>query len=195
MADLRAQLNRARDAAGDLAGSAGEKIKDSSSKARDSAGELIQTSRDKAGEVYGDARDRTQRAATRANEIVQEHPIVAVAGAVAAGALIAWMFPKSRAAIKALPGVATTVGARVAEAALAARDAAAERAEAVKNSASQTLHNAKESASSGAASVRDSVAASDLPAKASRLGDEVIAVIGEKVDALSDAVKARLPKK
>jgi len=61
------------------------KKSDSTGKARESAGELIQTGKDKASEAYGDARDRGQRVAARANEIIQEHPVAAVAGAVAAG--------------------------------------------------------------------------------------------------------------
>lgn len=66
MADIRAQLSRVREAANDVAASATDKIKDGTGKAREGAGELIQTSRDKASEAYGDARDRTQKIATRA---------------------------------------------------------------------------------------------------------------------------------
>lgn len=190
MADIRAQLTRVREAANDAAATATDRIKDTGEKARESAGELIQTSRDKASEAYGEARDKTQRVATRANEIVQEHPIVAVAGAVAVGAVVAWMFPKSRAAMKALPGLAMTAGSRMLEAAVAARAAAAEGAETVKQGAANALHVASDVASDA----RDSVASADLPAKASKLADEVTALVAAKVDALSDAIKARLPK-
>ena len=96
MADIRAQITRVREAANDAAITATDRIRDTTEKAREGAGELIQTGRDKATDAYADARDKTQRAATRANQIVQDHPVIAVAGAVAAGALIAWMFPKSR---------------------------------------------------------------------------------------------------
>lgn len=190
MADIRAQITRVREAANDAAITATDKIKDTTDKARESAGDLIQTGRDKASEAYGDARDRTQRVATRANEIVQEHPIVAVAGAVAVGAVVAWMFPKSRRAMKALPGLAVTAGSRVLEAAIAARAAAAEGAETVKQGATNALH----AAGDVAADARDSVASADLPAKASKLADDVTALVAAKVDALSDAIKARLPK-
>lgn len=208
MADIRAQITRVREAANDAAITATDKIKDTTDKARESAGDLIQTSRDKASTAYGDARDRTQRVATRANEIVQEHPIVAVAGAVAVGAVVAWMFPKSRRVMKALPGLAVTAGSRVLEAAIAARAAAAEGAETVKHGATHALHaaadsadgirkgaaNALHAASDVAADARDSVASADLPAKASKLADDVTALVAAKVDALSDAIKARLPK-
>src|SRR3546814_10053521 len=89
------------------------------------------------------------------NEVVQEHPIAAVAGAVAAGAVIAWMFPRSRAAMKALPALATSAGTRVLEAALAAKAVAAENAESLRANAGEALHNAAEGTKEAAASARD----------------------------------------
>ncbi|WP_300115954.1 hypothetical protein [Sphingobium sp.] len=212
MADIRAQISRAREAANDAATNASDRIRETSGKARDSAGELINSSREKAGDAYADARDRTQRVATRANQIVQDNPVMAVAGAVAAGALVAWMFPKSRRAMKALPGLATTLGARAVEAAAAARSAAADEADIVTHKAGGVLTKAKafaaqgadslrhraddaySAASDAASSARENLAAADLSAKASRLADDVTALVVAKVDAISDAVKARLPK-
>ena len=212
MADIRAQISRAREAANDAATNASDRIRETSGKARDSAGELINSSREKAGDAYADARDRTQRVATRANQIVQDHPVMAVAGAVAAGALVAWMFPKSRRAMKELPGLATTLGARAVEAAAAARSAAADEADIVTHKAGGVLTKAKafaaqgadslrhraddaySAASDAASSARENLAAADLSAKASRLADDVTALVVAKVDAISDAVKARLPK-
>jgi len=194
MADIRAQFTRAREAANDIAGTASGRFRDTADRARESAGDLIQTSREKAGDAYADARDRSQRIAARANEIVQEHPVAAVAGAVAAGAVIAWMFPKSRTAMKALPGLATSAGAKVLDAALAARAMAAENAETLRASAGDALHNAAEGTKDAASSARDTIASAELGAKASRLADDVIALVAAKVDAFSEAVKARLPK-
>lgn len=201
MADIRAQITRAREAANDMAETASGKFRDSTEKARESAGDLIQTGRERASDVrdkasaaYADARDRSQRVAARANEIVQEHPVVAVAGAVAAGAVIAWMFPKSRKVMKALPGLATTAGTRVVEAALAAKAAAAETASSVKENAGEALHEAGESARDAATSARKAAASADLGGKTSRLADHAVALIASKVDALSEALKARLPK-
>lgn len=202
MADIRAQITRVRDAANDIAENAGDRIKGGTDKARESAGEL----RERASDAYTGARDTTQRAATRANEILQEHPIAAVAGAVAAGALVAWLFPKSRAAMKALPGLATTAGARVVEAALAARAAAGEGAEAlranaggaietVRDSATHAATSARNGAAKAASSALDSAQAADLGGKASKLADDVIAIVADKVDALGEALKARLPKR
>lgn len=190
MADIRSQLARVREAANDAATQATDRIKGGTDKARENAGDLIQTSREKASTAYGDARDRTQRAATRANEIVQEHPVAAVAGAVVVGAVVAWMFPKSRAAMKALPGLAMTAGSRVLEAAVAARAAAAEGAESVKQGAVHALHNAGDAASHA----RETVSNAELPAKASRLADEIAAIVAQRIDTLGDAIKARLPK-
>lgn len=198
MADIRAQLTRVREAANDVAGTATGRIKDST----DKAGELLQTGRDKAGDAYSDARDRTQFVATRANEIVQEHPVAVVAGAVAAGALIAWMFPKSRAAMKALPGLATTAGARLLEAAATARTAAAEALKhnagealvSARETAGETLQSAREAGSEGLTAARDAAASADIGGKASKLADDVVALVAARVEALGEAIKARLPK-
>ncbi|BBD97986.1 hypothetical protein SAMIE_1014870 [Sphingobium amiense] len=208
MADIRAQVTRVREAANDAAATTAERIRDGAGKARDGASDLIATGRDRASEAYGDARDRTQRVATRANEIVQEHPIAAVAGAVAVGAVVAWMFPKSRRAMKALPGLASTAGARILEAAVAARTVAADQAETVKHGAAKVLDRAGDTAGDlvatakdaaavardRAAAAKDSVAASDLSTKASRLADDVASAVVAKVEALADTIKARLPK-
>lgn len=193
MADIRAQITRARDAANDIAETASGKFWDTTDKARESAGDLLQTSRERAGNAYGDVRDRTQRVASRANEIVQDHPIAAVAGAVAAGAIVAWMFPKSRAALKALPGLATTASARVVEAALAARAAAAQGAESVRSSAGDALHQARDGASHAAASARD--ASAEVGSSASRIADDLVSLVASKIDTVSEALKARLPKR
>lgn len=201
MADIRSQITRAREAANDIAETATGKFKDTTEKARESAGELIQTGRDRAGEArdkasaaYADARDRSQRVAARANEIVQEHPVAAVAGAVAAGAIIAWMFPKSRAVVKALPGLASTASARVVEAALAAKTAATEGAETLKSGASEALHQAGEGAKTTAVVARKAAESADVGGKTSRLADNVVALVAGKIDALGEALKARLPK-
>lgn len=195
MADIHAQIMRVRDAANDIAGSATDKLRDTTGKARDNAADLIQTGRDRAGDAYSDVRDRTQRVAARANEIVQEHPVAAVAGAVAAGAIVAWMFPKSRTVMKALPGLAVTAGSRVVEAALAASAAAAQGAENIKSSATDALHSAQDSASKTAASARDAAASADISGTASRVADDFVALVTSKIDAVSDALKARLPKR
>ncbi|MEJ7935648.1 hypothetical protein WG907_15465 [Sphingobium sp. AN558] len=194
MPDIRGHITRVRDAANDIAGTAGEKLKDGTEKARESAGEFIQSGRDHASEAYSGARDKTQRAATRANEILQEHPVAAVAGAIAAGALIAWLFPKSRSAIRSLPGFASAASTRVIEAALAARAAAGESAESIKATATETLQHVRDSAGSKAASVRDTATSADLTGKASRIADELVSIVSDRIDAIGEAVKARLPR-
>lgn len=187
MADIQAKFNRVRDAANDIAETATEKLKDGTARAREGAGGLIQSSRDKAGEatdravaVYGEARDRTQRVATRANEIVQEHPIAATAAAVAAGAVIAWMFPKSRKLMKTLPGIASAVGTRAIEAAMAARAAAEDGADVAKVKAGDAIAAARD----GTSSIRKA----DLTSKASHLAESAITLVTEKAsNALSAA--------
>lgn len=191
MAEIQEKLSRVRAAANDIADSASGKIKDSAEKMRESAGDLIQTGRDKAGEALTDARDRTSRVATRANEIVTEHPVAAVAGAVAAGALIAWMFPKSRKAMRALPAVATSLGARAVNAAIAARTLAGESAEAVARKTGAAVDAARD----GATGARDSIGRTDMAALASRLADQAAALVAEKAEAIAKEVKSRLPRK
>lgn len=208
MADIRAQVSRVRDAANDAAATTADRIKDGADKAREGAGDLITTGRDKASEAFSDARDRTHRVATRANEIVQQHPIAAIAGAVAVGAVVAWMFPKSRRAMKVVPGLASTAGAKIVEAAIAARAAAADQAETVRHGAAKAFHRASDTAGDLAASAKsaantarnkaleakDDVASADLSAKASRFADDVASVVVAKVEALTETIKARLPK-
>lgn len=194
MADIRAQITRVRDAANDIAGAAGERLKDGGEKARESAGDIIQSGREQASEAYSGVRDKTQRAATRANEIMQEHPVAVVAGAIAAGALVAWLFPKSRAAMRSFPALASTAGARVIEAAIAARAAAGEGAATLKAGAAEALQGVKDGAESTVASVRDGATSADLTGRASRIADELLAIVSDKVDAIGDAIKARFPK-
>lgn len=195
MADIHAQITRVRDAANDIAGTATGKFRDSTEKARENAAELIQTGRERAGGAYSDVRDRTQRVAARANEIVQEHPVAAVAGAVAAGAVVAWLFPKSRRAMKALPAIAMTAGSRVVEAAMAASAASTQGAENIKAGATDALHNAQDSAAKTAASARDAAASADIAGTASRMADDLVSLVASKIDTVSEALKARLPKR
>jgi ElaB/YqjD/DUF883 family membrane-anchored ribosome-binding protein len=195
MADIHAQITRVRDAANDIAGTATGKFRDSTEKARENAAELIQTGRERAGGAYSDVRDRTQRVAVRANEIVQEHPVAAVAGAVAAGAVVAWLFPKSRRAMKTLPAIAMTAGSRVVEAAMAASAAAAQGAENIKAGATGAMHHAQDSAAKTAASARDAAASADITGTASRMADDLVSLVASKIDTVSEALKARLPKR
>lgn len=146
MADIRAQIDRARDTASELAEAATTHIKDGTAK----GGELVNKGREK----FDDARNKTQDVAARANQIIQEHPITAVAGAVAAGAVIAWIFPKGRRAIRAIPAIATNAGARIAEAAAAASAAAAEGAESAGEAASRVYHSTRDAAAEGAETAR-----------------------------------------
>lgn len=191
MADIRAQLDRVRDAANDMADTASTRLKESSDKALES----VQAGRDLAGEAYADARDKTQRAATRVNQVVQEHPVAAVAGAVIAGAVIAWAFPRSRAAMKALPAFAVTAGSRIAEAAIAARAAAAEGAVALKDNAGTAFDTVRDGASDAVSTARDTALSADISGKLSRLTDEIVTLVAGRAETIGEAVKARLPKR
>jgi ElaB/YqjD/DUF883 family membrane-anchored ribosome-binding protein len=88
--------------------------------AREVAGDYLGTGREKVSAAYADARERTYRVAGRANEIVQEHPLTAAAAAVAAGAVIAALFPKGRAAMAAVPKMVGQLGEKAKDGAEAA---------------------------------------------------------------------------
>ncbi|MGE4323253.1 MAG: hypothetical protein AB7E60_09520 [Sphingobium sp.] len=195
MSDIHDQLTRAREVADDLTENAADTVAKGAEKLRETAENTCSTTAGKAGAAYADVRDRTHRAATRANTIVQEHPILTVAGAVAAGAVVAWMFPRSRAVVKALPALVVSAGTSVAEAALAARAAAAEGALTLKDNAGDALNSARDSLADKASTVQDKVIAADIPARASRLADEAIALVVDKAEAFTEALKTRLPKR
>jgi ElaB/YqjD/DUF883 family membrane-anchored ribosome-binding protein len=62
--------------------------------ARSAAGDALASTRAKGGAVVDDAREKAYRAADETNRIFQEHPITAVAAAVAAGAVIGIFMPR-----------------------------------------------------------------------------------------------------
>ena len=78
--------------------------------------------RERAIEAYDSARDRVSSAGQRAGTALDEAPLIALAGGLAAGALIAALLPRTRAEEKAL----RPVGRRLTGTAKAAADAARE---------------------------------------------------------------------
>lgn len=55
-----------------------------------------QSRRERAIEAYGNARDRFSGAGRRAGDALEEAPLIALAGGLAAGALIAALLPRTR---------------------------------------------------------------------------------------------------
>ena len=78
--------------------------------------------RQRAIEAYGSARERVSSAGQRAGTALDEAPLIALAGGLAAGALIAALLPRTRAEERAL----RPVGRRLTGTAKAAADAARE---------------------------------------------------------------------
>ncbi len=78
--------------------------------------------RQRAIEAYGSARERAASAGQRAGTALDEAPLIALAGGLAAGALIAALLPRTRAEEDAL----RPVGRRLTGTAKAAADAARE---------------------------------------------------------------------
>lgn len=87
--------------------------------------------RKRAIEAYDGARDRVgsagRDASRKAGETISEAPLIALAGGLAAGALIAALLPKTDAEKKLLGPAGEKLGGRAREAAQAARQAGTER--------------------------------------------------------------------
>lgn len=80
------------------------------------------SARQRAIEAYDGARDRVSDAGRKAGDALTEAPLIALAGGLAAGALIAALLPRSKAEQKLLK----PVGDRITDTARAAVDAARE---------------------------------------------------------------------
>lgn len=83
--------------------------------------------RRKAIEAYDSARQGAADAGRRATDAIDEAPLLAVAGGLAAGALIAALLPPTRAEKKMLGPVSEKLGTRAKAAADAAREAGTNR--------------------------------------------------------------------
>ena len=63
--------------------------------ARDRATEAARRAREKAAQAAETARERGRRAVTRGNDLAVENPLIAIAGGVVIGALIAGLLPRT----------------------------------------------------------------------------------------------------
>jgi len=63
---------------------------------RDRAGDALESAREKAIDAYGQARESAGNAGRKAGEKVGDAPMLALAGGLAAGAVLAALLPKSR---------------------------------------------------------------------------------------------------
>lgn len=169
--DIHDQFDRARayaeqkaEDAARLAREGASKVREQLGTAKDSAAEAYGRSRRRAEDLYGEARDRAQTATKTTRDFVVEHPLAATAAAAAAGALVALLFPKGRAAMKALPKLAGTLGAEALAAVDRAKEAveesgiidrAGEAAETAKATASHAAEVARDAASQAAEAARD----------------------------------------
>lgn len=184
--EINEQFGRAREYAGDAA----EKLKG----AAGSAAETFTRSREKASEVYGDARDRSYKVATRANDLIQEHPIAATAAAAAAGAVLAILFPKGRALIRSGTGSIAALGARASELSSLAVEALENHAEQARLTASRAASDARTAlgdAGTKAAEVADTAFARAKDAAASAAGAADTVVTRAKGAAAAAADKLR----
>ena len=87
------------------------------------------TARKRAIEAYDGARDRVSDAGRKAGDTLAEAPLIALAGGLAAGALLAALLPKSKAEQKLLGPVGERLTGSAKAAADAAREAGTQRLE------------------------------------------------------------------
>lgn len=87
------------------------------------------TARQRAIEAYDNARDRVSEAGQKAGDTLGQAPLIALAGGLAAGALLAALLPKSKAEEKLLGPVGERLTGTAKAAADAARDAGTQRLE------------------------------------------------------------------
>jgi hypothetical protein len=90
---------------------------------QDNGAERRSRARQRAIEAYGGARDRVTGAGRRASDAFDEAPLIALAGGLAAGALIAALLPRTRTESALLRPVADKVKDGARAAAQAAKDA------------------------------------------------------------------------
>ncbi|MBU3076389.1 DUF883 family protein [Sphingomonas quercus] len=93
---------------------------DAYSTARDKVGSALEGARERLGDVYGDARDRSADLARKTGDSIQEHPVAALVGGLALGALVAAVLPRTEREVAALGAI----GGRLNDAARSAADAA-----------------------------------------------------------------------
>lgn len=87
------------------------------------------TARQRAIEAYDNARDRVSEAGQKAGDTLGQAPLIALAGGLAAGALLAALLPKSKAEEKLLGPVGERLTGTAKAAADAAREAGTQRLE------------------------------------------------------------------
>jgi hypothetical protein len=87
------------------------------------------SARQRAIEAYDSARDRVSDAGAKAGDTLNQAPLIALAGGLAAGALLAALLPKSKAEQKMLGPVGERLTGTARAAADAAREAGAQRLE------------------------------------------------------------------
>ena len=83
--------------------------------------------RQRAVEAYDSARDGVGQAGTRVTDALDEAPLLALAGGIAAGALLAALLPRTRAETDLLRPVGDRLSGTARAAANAAKDAGAQR--------------------------------------------------------------------
>lgn len=83
--------------------------------------------RQKAVEAYDSARDSVGQVGTRATDAIDDAPLIALAGGIAAGALLAALLPRTRTESELLRPLGDRISGTAKKAASAAKDAGTEK--------------------------------------------------------------------
>ncbi len=94
---------------------------------REGGSGLVGSARQKAIEAYGDARESVSNAGRRVGESLDEAPLIALAGGLAAGALLAALLPRTESEARVLRPVGKRLTGTARAAAQAARQAGTQR--------------------------------------------------------------------
>ena len=90
-------------------------------------GGIADSVRQKAVEAYDNARDGVGQAGAKATDAIDEAPLIALAGGIAAGALLAALLPRTRAESELLRPVGNRLSDTARAAASAAKDAGSQK--------------------------------------------------------------------
>jgi ElaB/YqjD/DUF883 family membrane-anchored ribosome-binding protein len=101
--------------------------KESETSLRERVGETYGSARERAVDAYDSARERASQASAKAGDQIDEAPLIALAGGLAVGALLAALLPRTRREDELLGGVGGKITGSARAAVDAAKDAGREK--------------------------------------------------------------------
>jgi len=143
------KLSEARDQAYHAASAAREQVEHAYDTARAKAGEAYQTTRTKATAAAQTTRRVAEDASRKTAKGVEENPLIAVAGGLAFGALLAALLPRTERETKALGAVGRKINKKASDTVSAARKAGTDEFKAAKTQVTALVDKAMNATKSG----------------------------------------------